>query len=268
MSPRLRPSCPHLATALGALLFGLGLWYAVAALVVQMRGVPFPTPHECFAGLLQLLRGEAFLGHTVYEHLRDSCGRWILGFGLAFVTGLFYAFAARFQPIFKAVSMPTVEVLQLIPGLAWIPVVILVFGLNQNAAVAIIFLTTFPIIAVSACMGFSSTDERYVRAGRMCGCGAWRLLWTVYLPAALPHLLSGIRIGLGASWRVLVAAEMVIGSDSGLGYSIIQSRWTMDYVSAFVCIMVIALVGLALERLILLPIERRTLQRWGMSHVR
>lgn len=254
--------------ALPALFFGLGLWYVVALIVQHTRGVPFPTPHECAASLFLFLSGEPFLGHTIYEHLSASCLRWMLGFGAAFFLGLLYAFAACFQPLFKKVSMPTVEVLQLIPGLAWVPVVILLFGLNQNAAVAIIFLTTFPILAVSAYMGFSNTDERYIRAGLMCGYGAWGLLKTVYLPSALPHLLSGTRIGLGASWRVLVAAEMVIGSGSGLGYSVIQSRWTMDYVSAFACIMIIALIGLALERLILLPVERRTLRRWGMPHER
>ena len=89
-----------------------------------------------------------------------------------------------------------------------------------------------------------------------------------YLPSALPHILSGTRIALGVSWRVLVAAEMVVGSGKGLGFAIIQSRWTMDYVSAFVCIIIIALIGLGLERLILLPLERRTIKRWEMSHER
>lgn len=96
----------------------------------------------------------------------------------------------------------------------------------------------------------------------MCGYGPWGLFRTVYLPSALPHLLSGTRIAVGSSWRVLVAAEMVVGSGSGLGFAIIQSRWTMDYVSAFVCIAIIALIGLGLERLIFLPLERRTIRRW------
>lgn len=109
-------------------------------------------------------------------------------------------------------------------------------------------------------------DRRYVRAGRMCGAGPLSLFVTVFLPGALPHLLSGLRIALGAAWRVLVAAEMIVGSGDGLGYAIIQSRWTMDYVSAFVCIAIIALFGLGLERLVLAPLERRTVRRWGLSH--
>lgn len=156
--------------------------------------------------------------------------------------------------------------MQVIPGLAWIPVAILLFGLNQAATVAIITLTTFPAVAIAGVMGVRSVDARYVRAARMCGAGPWALFATVFLPGALPHLLSGLRIALGAAWRVLVAAEMIVGSGDGLGYAIIQSRWTMDYASAFACIAIIATLGLGMERLVLLPLERRTVERWGLSH--
>ena len=250
----------------GAAAFGLALWQLVAAIVYVRRGVLFPTPVECFTGLVHMLGGAEFLDHSIYRHTLESCLRWIQGFGVAFCAGLVYAFAAVCLPFFRAVSMPTVEVFQLIPGLAWVPVVILLFGLNPTATIAIIALTTFPIMAVAGVMGFGSVDARYLQAGRMCGYGPWGLFRTVYVPGALPHLLSGTRIAVGSSWRVLVAAEMVVGSGSGLGYAIIQSRWTMDYVSAFVCIIIISVLGLALERLVLLPLERRTLRRWGMNN--
>lgn len=258
------PMHRKLAHISGAFVFGLGLWQLTAFTVQSVRGVPFPTPFDCFAGFVQLLGGSPFLEYTVYEHTLASCLRWLQGFAVAFVAGVTYAFAACCAPLFRAVSMPTVEVLQLIPGLAWVPVVILLFGLSPASTIAIIALTTFPIVTVSAVTGFTCVDQRYVRAGRMCGYGAWGLLRTVYLPGAAPHLLSGTRIALGSSWRVLVAAEMVVGAGNGLGYAVIQSRWTMDYVSAFVCILIISLIGLALERLVLLPAERRTLQRWGI----
>ena len=255
-----------MARSLFAALFGLGLWQATAMIVRGMRDVVFPTPADCLLGFLHLLGGAEFLDYTIYQHVLASCLRWAWGFGTAFCLGVIYAFTATRLPFFRAVSMPTVEVLQCIPGLAWIPVALLLFGLNAASAVAIIVLTAFPIVAVSGVMGFCGVDERYIRAGRMCGYGALGLFRTVYLPGALPHLLAGTRIALGASWRVLVAAEMVVGTGNGLGYAIIQSRWTMDYVSAFVCIIIISAFGLALERLVLLPLERHTLLRWGMKH--
>lgn len=249
-----------------AAMFALALWQAVAVTVEALRGIPFPKPLECAVAFLQLLAGEKFLGHTVYRHTGASCLRWLEGFVLSLAAGLGYSFLAGWSRRFRDITMPTVEILQLIPGLAWIPVAILLFGLGPAATVAIILLTTFPIVAVAGVMGVRSVDRRYVRAGLMCGYRGWRLFLTVFLPGAVPHFLSGLRIALGASWRVLIAAEMVVGSGDGLGYAIIQSRWTMDYVTAFVCIGVIAALGLVIERLVLLPLEKRTILRWGLAN--
>jgi ABC-type nitrate/sulfonate/bicarbonate transport system permease component len=99
----------------------------------------------------------------------------------------------------------------------------------------------------------------------MLGAGRKTLFLRVLLPGSLPQILSGLRIGLGNGWRVLVAAEMIVGTGTGLGYAIIQARWTLDYASAFVCIIVICLVGLATERLIFSPLEKKTVERWGLS---
>lgn len=252
--------------SLGAWIFGLGLWQVVAWIVTAVRGVPFPTPWECASVLWEMLQGTVFLEHTIYHHTGVSLLRWGEGFGIGLLSGLAYALLVGWSASMRHLTMPTVEVLQVIPGLAWIPVAILLFGLNQTATVTIITLTTFPAVAIAGVMGVRSVDARYVRAARMCGAGPWALFATVFLPGALPHLLSGLRIALGAAWRVLVAAEMIVGSGDGLGYAIIQSRWTMDYASAFACIAIIAMLGLGMERLVLLPLERRTVERWGLSH--
>lgn len=244
------------------------MWQIVAWVVTSTRGVPFPTPVECLQELWRLLGGSLFLDYSIYHHTLASLIRWMEGFGIGLGAGVVYALAAGWSLPVRRVTMPTIEVLQVIPGLAWIPVVILLFGLNEKAAVAMIALTAFPAVAIAGVMGISSIDRRYIRAGRMCGAGSLVLYATVFLPGALPHFLSALRICLGAAWRVLVAAEMIVGSGDGLGYSILQSRWTMDYVAAFVCIAIIAILGLALERLVLMPLERRTVQRWGLSHGR
>lgn len=263
---RSRRWATRLAWILAAWVFGIGLWQLAAWIVTSVRGVPFPTPWQCLVALGALLGGEEFLEYSIYHHLRVSLTRWAQGFGLGLGAGLLYALVAGASRSLRRVTMPTVEVLQVIPGLAWIPVAILLFGLNPTATVAMIALTAFPPVAIAGVMGVRSVDLRYVRAARMCGAGPVTLFATVFLPGALGHLLSGLRIALGAAWRVLVAAEMIVGSGDGLGYAIIQSRWTMDYVSAFVCIAIIAALGLATERLVLAPLERRTVGRWGLNH--
>lgn len=251
---------------LGATALGLVSWQMLAVIVHSTRGVPFPTPGACLSLLVDLLGGQPFLEHSIYHHLWASMVRWAEGFGLGVGAGLVYALLAGWSRPLRLLSMPTVEVLQVIPGLAWIPVAILLFGLNQTATVMMIAVTAFPAVAIAGVMGVRAVDQRYVRAARMCGAGALTCFATVYLPGALPHLLSALRIALGAAWRVLVAAEMIVGAGDGLGYAIIQSRWTMDYVGAFVCIALIAGIGLTLERLLLAPLERRTIARWGLRH--
>ena len=90
------------------------------------------------------------------------------------------------------------------------------------------------------------------------------LFFRLLIPAALPSLTSGLRVGLGTGWRVLVAAEMIVGTGTGLGFSIIQSRWTLDYTSSFACILVICSIGLLFEQVFLKQLEKRTIERWTL----
>ncbi len=253
---------------LAALCTGLSLWQMAAMLARVFRGAPFPGPFDTAIRLWTLLQGSAFLDHTIFHHTTASLMRWGYGFGLALGLGALYALAASSVIWIEKLTMPVIEVIQTIPGLAWIPVALLLFGLNQTATILMITLTAFPPIAIAGVMGVKSIDRRFILSGRMYGAGPFRLFRTVILPGALAHLLSGVRIGLGSAWRVLVTAEMIVGSGDGLGFSIIQSRWTMDYASAFVCIVIIAAIGLIIERGVFAPLERRTIKRWGMHHER
>ena len=251
--------------ALASGLFALGCWMLVAWLVQRIRGVSFPTPYECLLSLRDMLCGGEFLEHSIYHHLGVSFLRWVEGFALGAGAGLIYALTAGWWYVLRRLTLPVVEALQLVPGLAWIPVAILLFGLNSTATVFMIAITTFPAVAIAGIMGVRGVDRRYVCAARMCGAGSGVLFLTVFLPGAMAHVISGLRIAIGAAWRVLVAAEMIVGSGDGLGYAIIQSRWTMDYVSAFVCIIIIAGMGQAVERFVLSPLERITIRRWGIG---
>lgn len=251
---------------LGSICFFLLAWKVLALTVTHIRGIPFPGPWDCLKALIHYLRGAIFLDHSIYHHCLVSLSRWIQGFSLGALAGTAYALAAGWNLNLRRITMPTVEIMQVIPGLAWIPVAILVFGLNHCSTVALIAVTAFPAVAISGVMGVRSVDPRFVRAARMCGAGPLTLFATVLLPGSLAHLLSGIRVAMGASWRVLVAAEMIVGSGDGLGYAIIQSRWTMDYVSAFICIGIIAGLGLFLERAVMTPLENLTVRPWGMSN--
>ena len=91
----------------------------------------------------------------------------------------------------------------------------------------------------------------------MLGAGKRAIFFRVLLPGALPAALSGLRLGMGNSWRVLLAAEMVVGTGTGLGYSIVESRWSLDYTAAFACLVVIALIGVLVEYGLFQPLEKK-----------
>jgi len=243
---------------------GLSAWWLAAVLVSAGRGVAFPTPFETVARLLALMRGVPLLDHSVYRHAWDSLVRWGTGFSIAALVGLALGLAAGWWRWVERLAMPLVHLLQLIPGLAWIPVALLVFGVGEGATIFMIAMTAFTPVAINVSSGVKRVDETYVRAARMLGTRGASLCFRVLIPGALPDILSGLRIGLGNGWRVLVAAEMIVGGGAGLGYAIIQARWTLDYASAFACVLLICLVGLAVERLVFRPVERRTVDRWGL----
>ena len=248
-----------------AMLIVLSLWWLVALVVGYLRNVPFPTPWQTFLRLLDLLRGQSLLEFTIYRHLLDSLKRWGLGFGLAMFLGVAVGLLMGWSRLSERLFMPTVHVMQLIPGLAWIPVAILLFGIGEKATIFMISLTAFAPVVINTVAGVKGVDELHVRAARMMGAGDKTLFLRVLLPGSLPHLLSGLRVGVANSWRVLVAAEMIVGTGVGLGYAILQARWTLDYASSFVCLLVICAIGLVVERGIFGPLEKRTVERWGLS---
>lgn len=251
-------------TALASAGLMVGLWYAVAWFVTYLRGVAFPTPWDTLRGLGRLLGGEPLSGSGLYRHVLHSLLRWVVGFAIASAAGLSYGLLAGWHGRLERLTVPVVHVLQLIPGLAWIPVAILLFGIGEKATVFMIAVTAFTPVAINVLGGVKRVDATYIRAARMLGASGAGLLVRVLIPGALPQVLSGLRVGLGNGWRVLVAAEMVVGTGTGLGFSIIQARWTLDYTSAFACVVIICIVGLVVERLVFAPLEARTVERWGL----
>ncbi len=250
---------------LAPLLIVVLVWQMTAEIVMLYRGVAFPTPWQILIRLAELAGGHPLASHTVYTHISSSLQRWLAGFSLAALLGTTYGLLAGHFRTFAAMTAGIPQVVLLVPGLAWIPVAILLFGIGETATIFMIVMAAFAPIAVNVQAGINGVDLRLIQAARMLGAGKAVLFFQVLIPAALPAILSGWRIGLGTGWRVLVAAEMVVGTGTGLGYSIIQARWTLDYASSFACIAVICGIGLILERGVFRQVEKRTLERWTLK---
>ena len=224
---------------------------ALAALVAwdlavrATRGDLFPGPWQVALAVVELVRKGLLPRYVVASLFRVT---W--GFGLAVLVGVpFGLLIGWFRPAYWAFN-PLLQVLRPISPIAWIPLAILWFGVSDAAPVFLIFLASVFPITVSASAAVQDLQPVYLRAARNFGLGRVQLFRRVILPAALPQILTGVRIALGVAWLVVVAAEM-IAVNSGLGYLIIDARNAGKRYDLVVAgMVVIGLIGLALDLLV------------------
>jgi len=225
---------------------------------VKMSGSDiFPTPRQVLDGLGELVRQGLLLKYVVASLFRVS---W--GFIAAVLVGVPLGLALGwFRPAYAALN-PFIQILRPISPIAWIPVAILWFGVKDTAPVFLIFLASVFPITVSSMAAVQNMQQVYLRAAQNFGLGGLELFRRVIFPAALPQIITGIRIALGVAWLVVVAAEM-IAVNSGLGYLIIDARNAGKRYDLVVAGMVmIGLIGLVLDVLVR-RLEKFDEVRWG-----
>lgn len=239
----------------------------------------FPTPLEVLRGMAELARPAPavptetpwYIAPFVYmEHSRlvrytvASLFRVTVGFGLAVVLGIPFGLLLGWSVrLFRAFN-PIIQVLRPISPIAWIPVAILWFGVDDKSPIFLIFLASVFPITVAAMAAVQNMQLVYVRAARNFGLSKRQLFTRVIFPACLPQILTGVRIALGVAWLVVVAAEM-IAVNSGLGFLIIDARNAGKRYDLVVAGMVmIGLIGLVLD-LLMRRLERFDEVRWGYA---
>lgn len=236
-----------------AALFLLG-WHAA----VRISGSDlFPTPWAVVLGIAELARKGLLLKYIVASLFRVT---W--GFTLAVLVGIPAGLLLGWvSTAFRAFN-PMIQMFRPISPIAWIPLAILWFGVTDAAPIFLIFLASVFPITVSAMAAVQNMQAVYVRAARNFGLRGSELFHLVILPAALPQIITGLRIALGIAWLVVVAAEM-IAVNSGLGYLIIDARNAGKRYDLVVAGMVmIGLIGLVLD-LLVRQLERFDEVRWG-----
>ena len=229
---------------LGLLLALLLLWQAISVWMLDnTTRTLLPPPTVVLRAAWELIStGELF------RHLRDSLKREIVAFLWA-MTSIPLGIAMGWWKVVHDQVDPVIEMLRPVPPLAWIPLSILWFGIGDTQNQFIIFLGIFFPILLNTIAGVAGVEPNLIRAARCLGANDWEVLWRVVLRAALPQIVTGIRIGLGVGWMALVAAELV-GANSGLGFLINDARTVLrtDYV--IVGMATIGLVGLTIDWLI------------------
>ena len=245
---------------LKGILFPLTLLAALIALwwgaVLWTESVIFPTPLQVLAGTWELARDG-----TLWEHVGASLMRVGVGFVLAVLVAMPLGLWMGRVRIIYATLNPVVQILRPISPIAWIPLAILWFGVGNVSPIFLIFIASvFPMVVQTAA-GVLTIEQRYLRAAENFTISRRKLFLQVIIPAALPEMIIGMRIGLGVAWLVVVAAEM-IALHSGLGYLIIDSRNAGNRYDLVIAGMVmIGLIGLLLDGIMRL-LEGLNSVRW------
>ncbi|MDR7555209.1 MAG: ABC transporter permease [Armatimonadota bacterium] len=214
-------STRHASRRIGVSWSGVGavlvVWQAVSTSGV-IDPVVFPGPVEVVWAALTLAPPE-----RVLVHVRSSLVRIVWGFALGAGLGVLIGVASGWYRRLGHVLRAPIELLRPIPPLAWIPMAIIWFGLGEASKVFIIFLGAFFPVVTNAHKGMIGIDPDLFRAAQTLGVRGWRLLLRVALPAVLPDLATGVRVGWSLSFGALVAAEL-IAADRGLGFMIMNAR--------------------------------------------
>jgi taurine transport system permease protein len=200
---------------------------------------------------------------SLIGHIGASLLRVLVGTTLALLAAIPLGIAMGVSPIVSSFLTPPLRFFSVLAGIAWIPIATLWFGYGFGAITFVIFNAVFFIVTYNTLLGVSTIPLQVRNAAASLGAGRWSMLTEVLLPGALPNIVTGIRTGLGFAWRGLIAAEM-IATNAGLGYMLFVAR---DFYRTEVIVLgmiVIGVLWLLLDRLVLAPLERATIERWGM----
>ena len=250
---RIKESLP----AIGVIALLLAAWWLT---VVETHSVIFPTPWQVVTGTVELIKDG-----TLWMHIGASLMRVGVGFALAVLVAVPLGLWLGWVKWAFVTLNPLFQILRPISPIAWIPIAILWFGVGNASPIYLIFISSvFPMI-VQTTAGVHTIERRYLRAAENFGVSRYTLFRQVVIPAALPQIIVGMRIGLGVAWLVVVAAEM-IALRSGLGYLIIDSRNAGNrYDLVIAGMIIIGLIGLMLDGVMRL-LEGLKSVRWRYAH--
>ena len=220
------------------------LWSAVTAF--DLVDTKFLTsPWMIVQEFWRLLDG-GYAGSTLYTHFLASLYRTLFGFSLAIVAAVPMGLVMGMNRFAYMVFNPVFALLRPIPTIAFIPLVILWFGIGETSKILVIFGSAFLFIVLSTYQGVLQIPAGYRRVAENLGASSRQMFWCVILPGAAPSIMTGIKIGLAISWAVVVAAEL-IAAQEGLGYLIMDAATFFRIPVVYIGVLLIGIVGFALE---------------------
>jgi taurine transport system permease protein len=229
---------PSLAISIVTVIAIFSLWW-VATHFGWIRDIFLPTPERIAGSFVEAWRGDIQGGKPLWEHFWWSLVRVFAAFVFACVTAIPAGIAMGVSRIARGIFDPPVEFYRPLPPLAYLPLIVIWFGIEETAKIVLIYLACFAPLAMAARAGVKSVMIEQISAAYSMGASKWQVIWHVIIPAAMPEIFTGMRIAIGFGWTTLVAAEMVAAT-AGLGQMVLNAS---NFLRTDVVIMGIVVIG-------------------------
>jgi taurine transport system permease protein len=233
------------------------IWYALFAVGFVSR-VWLPSPLATWQALWGMITSGELVGD-----IGASIGRLTFAYVISAVMGIGIGLLVGIKRGFAEFVLPPISFLNGLSGLAFIPLAILWFGIGDPAVTFVVWNSVFFLVLYNTITGVQAVPKVYESAILTMGGGRWRLIRDVLIPGSLPNIVTGLRLGMGFAWRALIAAEIFAARD-GLGHLIYISSYYLQTPRILAGLIVIGIIWLITDKLIFVPVERWTIQRWGM----
>lgn len=217
----------------------------------------FPSPKGVVKAFIELVSDG-----VLFEDILDSMIRFAIGYSISVILGITLGLILGWFTNIWGFINPIVQLLRPISPMAWLPFIVLWFGIGDLPAIAIIFIAAFFPILLSTVSAVGSVDQTYLKVAKNFGIKQPQVLTKIILPSAFPSIATGLHLALGTAWVFLVAGEMV-GAQSGLGFLIIDARNNLRADMLMAAMVVIGVIGLLLDSLIRL-LEKWISSKWGI----
>ena len=214
------------------------LWW-IATHFGWIRDIFLPTPERIVTAFADAWKGDIQGGRPLLDHFWASLMRVFAAFLLACVTAVPAGIAMGVSRIARGIFDPPIEFYRPLPPLAYLPLIVIWFGIEETAKVILIYLACFAPLAMAARAGVKSVMIEQINAAYSMGASKWQVIWHVVIPAAMPEIFTGMRIAIGFGWTTLVAAEMVAAT-VGLGQMVLNAS---NFLRTDVVIMGIVVIG-------------------------
>lgn len=229
---------------------------------VKISGVS-PTVMPAPTDVVQAL-GKSFADKTLFYDILASFRRLVIGLGIAIILGVLLGILLAKNKTADETLGTLILALQSVPGIVWLPIAIMWFGLNESAVIFIVILGAMLVVTINMRIGIKNVSPLYIKAAQTMGSEGIDLFFKVIFPASIPYAVTGIRLGWAFAWRGLMAGE-ILTTGPGLGYTL---KYASDFgnMSLVIGVMIIiGIIGTIVDIIFFQRVEKNVIRRWGLE---